>query len=190
MNSHRPRQPQRLRQILALVLAILLSLLVVWAALRFQRELARLGSAGLLGLFIVSIIGNATFFVPVPVVVVACAVAPAFGWVGTGLVNGIGSTIGEVTGYMAGYGGSAIIPQGAMYQRLEQFMQRHGMLAIFLFALIPNPVFDMAGAISGALKLPVWKFVVAAGLGKTIRMLVGAYACVGGLPWLEQFIRR
>ena len=180
---------QRLRQALALVVAVILSLLVVWAALRFKDDLARLGNAGLLGLFIVSIIGNATFFIPVPVVV-ACAVAPAFGWIGTGLVNGIGSTIGEVTGYLAGYGGSAIIPQGALYKRLEGFMQRHGMFAIFLFALIPNPVFDMAGAISGALKLPLWKFFVAAGLGKTLRMLVGAYACVGGLPWLEPLFRR
>ena len=181
---------QRLRQILALVIAVVLSLVVVWAALRFKDELAHLGSAGLLGLFIVSIIGNATFFIPVPVAVVACAVAPAFGWLATGLVNGIGSTIGEVTGYLAGYGGSAVIPQGALYKRLEQFMQRRGMFAIFLFALIPNPIFDVAGAISGALKLPLWKFMVAAGLGKTLRMLVGAYFCVGGLPWLARFFPR
>ena len=180
----------RLRQILALVVAVLLSLVVVWAALRFKDELTRLGSAGLLGLFIVSIIGNATFFIPVPVAIVACAVAPAYGWLATGLVNGIGSTIGEITGYLAGYGGSAIIPQGKLYERLTVFMRKHGMLAIFMFALIPNPIFDAAGAISGALKMPVWQFLVAAGLGKTLRMLVGSYACVSGLPWLEGLFRR
>jgi membrane protein YqaA with SNARE-associated domain len=190
MNSPRTQSTQRFRQLLALVITIVLSLALVWAALRFERELARLGNAGLLGLFVFSIIGNATFFIPVPVVVVACAVAPAFGWVGTGLVNGVGSTIGEITGYIAGYGGSAVIPQGDIYRRLEGFMQRRGMLAIFMFALIPNPIFDVAGAISGALKLPLWKFLVAAGLGKTLRMLVGAYICVGGLPWLAQFIGR
>jgi membrane protein YqaA with SNARE-associated domain len=64
------------------------------------------------------------------------------------------------------------------------------MFAIFMFALIPNPIFDAAGAISGALKMPLWQFLVAAGLGKTLRMLVGAYACVSGLPWLEHLFRR
>ncbi len=177
----------RIRQILILVVSLVLSGLVIWLGYRYEHEIQRLGNLGLLGLFIVSVVGNATVFIPVPVFVVACAAAPAYGWLASGLVNGVGATIGETTGWLAGYGGSAIIPKGKWYQRLILFMQEHGMLGIFLLALIPNPVFDVAGAISGALKMPLWKFWVAAGAGKVIRYTIGAYAC--GLPWVMAYFQ-
>ena len=177
----------RVRQILILVVSIVLSGLLVWLGYRYHHEIQRLGKLGLLGLFIVSVVGNATVFIPIPVFVVACAAAPAYGWLASGLVNGAGATLGETTGWLAGYGGSAIIPRGKWYGRLSNFMEKRGMLGIFLLALIPNPVFDVAGAISGALKMPLWKFLLAAGAGKIIRYTIGAYAC--GLPWLMEIFR-
>lgn len=178
---------QRVRQLLVFAITLVLSGLLVWLGFRYQHQLQNLGSAGLLGLFVVSVLGNATVFIPIPVFVVACAAVPAYGWLASGLVNGAGATLGEVTGWLAGYGGSAIIPHGKWYDRLTDFMRRHGMFGIFLLALIPNPVFDVAGAISGALKLPLWKFLVAAGAGKLIRYTIGAYAC--GLPWLMEIFK-
>lgn len=178
---------QRVRQILILVGSIVLSAVVVWLGYRYQHQIQQLGSLGLVGLFIVSVVGNATVFIPVPVFVVACAAAPAYGWLASGIVNGVGATIGETTGWLAGYGGSAIIPQGKWYGQLTHFMEKRGMLGIFLLALIPNPIFDVAGAISGALKMPLWKFFLAAGAGKVIRYTIGAYAC--GMPWVMEMFK-
>ncbi len=176
---------QRLRQIIVLVVTLGLSGILVWLGFHYEHQLRNLGNAGLLGLFLASVLGNATVFIPIPSFIVACAAAPAYGWVAAGLVSGTGATLGETTGWLAGYGGSAIIPPGKWYEQLTSFMQRHGMLGIFLLALIPNPVFDVAGAISGALKMPLWKFLLAAGAGKLIRYTIGAYAC--GQPWLMNY---
>jgi membrane protein YqaA with SNARE-associated domain len=49
------------------------------------------------------------------------------------------------------------------------------MLAIFLLAFIPNPVFDVAGIAAGALRIPVWKFIAATMLGRTLRFILLAY---------------
>ena len=176
-------------QILLLILAVGLSLAIVWLTNQYQQELRNLGDYGYLGLFVISIIGNATLIIPAPVFVVACAAGVIYGPIGVGLVAGLGSALGELTGYMAGAGGKALIPQGRRYEQLYYFMQRHGMLAIFLLGAIPNPIFDVGGIIAGALRMKGWKFIVAAWAGKAIRLGITAWACQSGLPLLQQLFK-
>ena len=176
-------------QILLLILAVGLSLAIVWLTNQYQQELRNLGDYGYLGLFVISIIGNATLIIPAPVFVVACAAGVIYGPIGVGLVAGLGSALGELTGYMAGAGGKALIPQGKRYDQLYLFMQRHGMLAIFLLGAIPNPIFDVGGIIAGALRMKGWKFIVAAWAGKAIRLGITAWACQSGLPLLQQLFK-
>ena len=107
-----------------------------------------------------------------------------------GIVAGLGAALGELTGYMAGAGGKALIPQGRLYEQLHRFMRRHGMLAIFLLAAIPNPIFDVGGLIAGALQMKGWKFLLAAALGKSIRLGVTAWACQSELPLLQQLFKQ
>ena len=176
-------------QILLLILAVGLSLAIVWFTNQYQQELRNLGDYGYLGLFVISIIGNATLIIPAPVFVVACAAGMVYGPIGVGVVAGLGSAIGELTGYMAGAGGKALIPQGRRYDQLYHFMQRHGMLAIFLLGAIPNPIFDVGGIIAGALRMKGWKFILAAWAGKAIRLSLTAWACQSGLPLLQQLLK-
>ncbi len=176
-------------QILLLILAIGISLAIVGLTNRYQAELRNLGDYPYLGLFVISIVGNATLIIPAPVFVVACAAGLVYGPIGVGLVAGLGSALGELTGYMAGAGGKALLPQGQLYERLHRFMQRHGMLAIFLLAAIPNPIFDVGGIIAGALRMKGWKFILAAWAGKAIRLSATAWACQSGLPLLEQLFK-
>ncbi len=190
MSTNDAPRSSRPVQILLLLLAIGISLTIVWFTYHYQHELRRLGNYGYLGLFFVSIIGNATLIIPAPVFVMACAAGLIYGPIGVGLIAGIGSAIGELTGYMAGAGGKALIPQGRIYGLLYRFMQRHGMLAIFLLAAIPNPIFDVGGIIAGALQMKIWKFLVAAALGKSVRLGITAWACQSGLPLLQQLFRQ
>ena len=176
-------------QILLLVLAIGLSLSIVWLTNRYQAELRNLGDYGYIGLFVISLIGNATLIIPAPVFIVACAAGLVYGPIGVGIVAGLGAALGELTGYMAGAGGKALIPQGQRYEQLTRFMQRHGMLTIFLLGAIPNPVFDVGGLIAGALRMKAWKFVLAAWAGKAIRLSLTAWACQSGIPLLEQLFK-
>jgi membrane protein YqaA with SNARE-associated domain len=176
-------------QILLLILAVGISLTIVWFTNQYQQELRNLGNYGYLGLFVISIIGNATLIIPAPVFVVACAAGMVYGPIGVGIVAGLGSALGELTGYMAGAGGKALLPQGKRYKQLHHFMQRHGMLAIFLLGAIPNPIFDVGGLIAGALRMKGWKFILAAWAGKAIRLTFTAWACQSGLPLLQQLFK-
>jgi membrane protein YqaA with SNARE-associated domain len=180
------KAPSRVKGILTFLLAVGISLTIVFLTTRFHHELRGVGNAGYLGLFVISVIGNATIIIPAPVFVMACVAGTIYGPVGVGLVAGLGAALGELTGYYAGYGGAAVIPEGRLYLRLEAFMRRHGILTIFLLAAIPNPIFDMGGMLAGILKMPVLKFVAAAWLGKAIRLGVTAWVCMGGLPFLQQ----
>ncbi len=58
-------------------------------------------------------------------------------------------------------------------------MRRYGLWVIFVLALIPNPVFDVAGIICGVLRIPVWKFLLAAGAGKVLKATIIAYLGLG-----------
>lgn len=181
-----------LRQIRGLVVAVVVSVTIIAITLYFRDDIVRLGSsAGLFGLFIISVFSNATVIVPAPVALaLGCAVSAAYGWLGVGLAAGAGSAIGEMTGYMLGYGGNAVLPQGDAYKRLSDFMRRRGMIATFLLAAIPNPVFDVGGVVAGALKMPWWKFLIAGLAGKIVRYALTGYACSGGLAWLDRMFAR
>jgi membrane protein YqaA with SNARE-associated domain len=179
----------RALQLITLLLAVGISLAIIVITNQYREQIQSLGNAGYLGLFVISIIGNATLFFPAPVFIVACAAGLALGPIPVGIVAGAGAAIGELTGYLAGYGGEAILPEGKLYQRLHAFMDRHGMLAIFLLAAVPNPIFDVGGLIAGVLKMPVWKFLLAAITGKSIRLGFTAWACLSGIPFLQQIFK-
>ncbi len=174
------------RAVVMLILAIAISAAVILLSARFKDALIAFGQLGLVGLFVLSVIGNATVLIPAPVFVVACAAAPIYGPVATGIVAGVGSAVGEMTGYMAGYGGTAVLPQGRVYQRLHNLMERFGPLVIFIMALLPNPMFDVGGLVAGVLKMHPFAFFAATAIGKGLRLMLVALACGGGLPFLYE----
>ena len=183
-----PKRSSRIKGIITILVMLAFSIAIIIVTTHYRDELQQLGNAGYLGLFLVSIVGNATIVIPAPVFVVACAAGMVYGPIQVGLIAGFGAALGELTGYYAGRGGAAVIPTGKLYNQLKQFMRQRGMLAIFLLAAIPNPIFDIGGVIAGALRMKVWQFVFAASLGKALRLGITAYICLGGIPFLQQWL--
>jgi membrane protein YqaA with SNARE-associated domain len=136
-----------------------------------------------LGAFLVMLLGNATIILPVPglTFVFAMGGSGSLSPVLLGLAAGPGAALGELTGYAAGYGGSAVIDNLALYRRLEAWMRRFGPVVISLLAAVPNPFFDMAGVVAGGLRMKWWQFLLAAWIGKTLQGVLVAYA--GALSW-------
>ncbi len=176
----------RLRAVVSFIAAVTISVAVMWLTSYFHSEIQSLGNAGLIGLFVLSILGNATLIIPAPVFVFACAAGTVFSFVAVGVVAGLGAALGELTGYLAGYGGTGVVPRGRLYQSIQAFMQRRGMLTIFLLAAVPNPIFDIGGILAGVIRMPVWRFVASAWAGKAVRLGVLAFICLSGTPWLRQ----
>ena len=48
-------------------------------------------------------------------------------------------------------------------------MQRPGTWTIFALSVIPNPLFDIAGFMAGAVRMPLWRFLITVFIGKAIK---------------------
>jgi membrane protein YqaA with SNARE-associated domain len=149
---------------------------------------------GYLGVFLVPLIGSASFILPMPgLAVIATGGAlldPVFGippWIVVGVVAGLGETLGELTGYAAGYGGRAVLRERRFMGRLERWMQRQGSIVMFAVSVLPNPFFDVAGVIAGAVRMPIWKFFAAVLLGKILKSMYVAGAGALGLSIIERW---
>jgi len=154
------------------ILAVLLAVGVTVALFLCRDQVSQLGDYGYLGAFLVSLISSATVILPVPGLVVLLALGASLNPVLVGLVGAAGGIIGEVTGFMVGYGGREVVQDNRMYARVENWMKRWGALAIFAFAAVPLPVFDVAGVVAGALGYPLWKFLLVGWVGKSIKYVV------------------
>ena len=149
---------------------------------------------GYLGVFLVPLIGSASFILPMPgLAVIATGGAlldPVFGipaWIVVGILAGLGETLGELTGYAAGYGGRAVLQERRFMGRLEGWMYKQGSLVMFTMSVLPNPFFDVAGVIAGAVRMPVWKFFFAVLLGKVVKSMYIAGAGALGLSIIERW---
>lgn len=54
-------------------------------------------------------------------------------------------------------------------------MQKYGDLTIVVLAFIPNPAFDIVGMMAGAMKIPLYRFLIFCFIGKLLKMLAFAF---------------
>jgi len=167
---------------LLFVIAITVGIYLVYG--RHPERLLELKNYAYWGAFLISLIGNATVILPgavLPILstigVVLYPVTGPSGPIIVGLVGGIGAAIGEMTGYMVGYSGRGIVERANLYNRLVKWLRRWGTLTIFILSLVPF-FFDLAGIAAGALRFPLWKFILACWLGRTI-LYVGIVLAAG-----------
>ncbi len=141
----------------------------------FRNDVQKIANWGYGGIFILSILSNATLILPLPGVVFTSAMGAVFNPFWVAIAAGLGAAIGETTGYLAGYGGQMIIDNKGWYEKLTRLMRKFGDITILVLAIIPNPIFDLAGMAAGMLKLPYFRFLFWCSLGKIIKMLLFAY---------------
>ncbi|MBI4670560.1 MAG: VTT domain-containing protein [Chloroflexi bacterium] len=185
-----PPPPQRLRFIQLLTAAILI---IAFAgtfyflfdpARRAQLDALINSPIGLLVLFFLSLLSNATLILPVPGIALTALAATAGNPLIIGIVAGLGQALGETTGYLAGYSGQELIDSSPRYIRMASWMRRYGAVTIFVLALVPNPLFDIAGLVAGALCMPFWIYLSVTVAGKVIKNVALAYAAALGIDWL------
>ncbi|HEY4690021.1 MAG TPA: VTT domain-containing protein [Anaerolineae bacterium] len=188
--DERPQRRLRLVQVLTLLIiagAFAGTLYVLGdPSRRTQVEHLIQSPSGLLALFVISAISNATLILPVPGLALTALAATVADPLVVGVVAGAGQTLGEMTGYLAGYSGQSLVEKNPRYARLVGWMRRFGPITIFVLALIPNPLFDVAGIIAGALRMPVWLYALSAGAGKIIKNVGVAYGAARGIEWLTR----
>lgn len=173
------RKPYTKRQ-KAIRLVLLIAVLLLTILLLIYREQIRhLEEFGYPGIFLLSILTNATVLVPLPGVIFTSAMGAVFNPLYVALAAGSGAALGEISGYMAGVGGQVWLDQKDWYQRFETWITRNKYWPVILLSFIPNPLFDMAGFIAGTSRMPLWKFLLYTWIGKVAKMLLFAYLGAG-----------
>jgi membrane protein DedA with SNARE-associated domain len=150
-------------------------LLTIGLVLVPSNLVTRLGAYGYLGVFVLTLLSSATIILPSPALGIAALAGKTLNpWI-VGLVGGVAAGLGEITGYMAGLGGSPLAARSRVYPRIERWVRRWGMLTIFVLAFVPGPVLDLAGIAAGTMRMPFQRFLAACLAGKVLRFIVVAW---------------
>lgn len=157
----------------------------LWATGRLEFT-----EVGYTGAFLVNLIGAASIVIPIPGVAAICGGATAslgLNLWALGAVGATGAALGEVTGYLAGFGGQPIVARWRLYASIHNWAAKKGGIGLFILALLPNPFFDIAGIAAGGLGYPLHKFLLYVLAGKLIRFIGIAFACRLGIDWVNRF---
>ena len=140
------------------------------------------------GIFLIALLANATILLPAPGAAIVYAMGAIFNPIGVGFAAGTGGAIGELSGYLAGFSGQAVIERTDVYDRIKPWVDHYGGWAIMVLSAIPNPLFDVAGLAAGIAKMRFWTFLFSVWIGQLIKMTLFAYAGRYSLEWLAQFL--
>jgi len=146
-----------------------------------------------LGIFIISMIGTSTIFLPFPsYLIIALAAGIGLNPFLVGISAGLGSAVGELTGYFIGVGGEKIIEkerkkEPKFIKKFVQLFKRFGFPIIVITAAIPFP-FDAIGIVCGMLNYNIKKFLIATSIGKIIKCLLIAYAGSFAISYIVHII--
>jgi membrane protein YqaA with SNARE-associated domain len=156
----------------AYVGSLLLSLLLIWLAFHFQGKIGHFKSLGLLGIFLINLIGSSTLFLPAPAIASVVAGGVVYPVFLVGLVAALGASMGDMLGYFLGRSGKHVIlnhTEHAWYGKFKHLFSKFAGILIFLFALIPNPFFDGVGILAGATEYPPTRFFLLMFAGRLVR---------------------
>ena len=118
---------KRFLPILTLLLITAIAACVFYFYINYPGKIDGLKAYGYLGAFLISLILNATVVLPAGNFLVITALSTALPSATlVGVVGGTGAVLGEITGYMAGYSGRAIIQKREMYTRLDGWVRKRG----------------------------------------------------------------
>jgi membrane protein YqaA with SNARE-associated domain len=167
--------PKRWLTILQIIGVLAIVVGAFW--LGTQRELVqRFSQWGYLSSFLISLIGSATVILPAPGLALILALGAHLNPVLLGVVAGFGSGLGELSGYLAGKAGRNLVSrQGRFNSILHHMTTRYTSPVLFFLAILPLPVFDFAGILAGALRMPILRFLTIVISGKIIKHVGAAY---------------
>jgi uncharacterized membrane protein YdjX (TVP38/TMEM64 family) len=171
------------------VLALLLVVGITVYIYSIRDRVEEFSAFGYPGIFLIALLANATILIPAPGIAIIYAMGAIFNPLGVGLAAGTGGAIGELSGYLAGFSGQAVIERTDIYDRIQPWVNRYGGWAILVLSAIPNPFFDAAGIAAGIAKMPIRTFLFFVWIGQLIKMTLFAVAGKYSIELFTNFIR-
>ena len=162
---------EKVKGLLQIVFVIFI-VLIVWYASKYIEQFSTLGY---FGVFIISLIGNATIVLAVPSWIIVFSLGSVLNPYAIGIAAGIGSGLGEITAYIAGKGASHLANVDERFSKYKNWIIKNDLITIGILAAVPNPLFDIAGLAAGSLGIKMWRFLIACITGRTLRYILLAY---------------
>lgn len=159
------------------LIVLIISIAIIGLSYYFRAELAKFASLGLVGIFIVNIIGSATLFVPAPGIATVVAGGFLFNPILVATVAAVGSALGDMVGYALGKSGKEILLKNHhfWYKIFKETFHKFGAIFVIFFSFVPNPLFDFVGVFAGIFHYSIYKFLAYVLIGRFLRNLLLAY---------------
>lgn len=156
------------------IIILIASLLIIAGAFLFRESLLQFKSLGLLGIFLINLIGSATLFFPAPAIASVVAGGAIYPPVLVAVVSSLGAALGDMVGFLLGHSGRKIFIKNhhRFYILLRDLFHKFGGIAIFGFAFVPNPFFDFVGISAGLFHFPPARFFLFMFLGRLLRNIL------------------
>jgi membrane protein DedA with SNARE-associated domain len=165
---------------------VLWSLVIAWAKL--------INEFTYIAIFLISLLGTSTLFIPFPLdsLISFASFTLNLNPFLVGIFAGLGSSLGEMTGYLFGLGSRTLAKKkirkktSKFVSFVTAFFKKHGFWIIPIAAFIPFP-FDIIGISAGIGNYDAKKFFIATLIGRILRCMLIAYAGYKLIPFVEQF---
>lgn len=144
---------------------------------------------GYLGVFLVSLISNASVILPIPAQIIIFLASPLMNPLLLGIIAGFGASLGELSGYVLGVGGRAVISQKyeKQLEKIKKWINKYNTFSVIIvFATTPLP-FDVIGIFCGVSRYSWKRFLLATTIGKIIMFLLIAFGGYYSLTWILRF---
>ena len=171
---------------------VLLSLLLFGIVAFFASDIVKkYSTVSYIGIFLICFFSNSTVLLPAPSSLVVIEYSMILNPVLVALCGGFGAAVGEMTGFLAGYHSKRLINTNGKLRssRIIKWVEKrflsHPYLIVFVFSIIPFPVFDIVGIMAGAAKLKPTKFFVTTLIGKTIKMMFYVIVAMNVAPIIK-----
>lgn len=150
-----------------------LSILLSAAFFIFKDFFAASKSLGLLGIFVINFVSNASFFVSTPAFLTVVAGGNLYPPLLVALVSSFGATAGDALSFAFGASGRHLannkLKKKEWFRILSEYFKKYGDILLFILALVPNPIFDAIGLIAGVFSYNFFRFFAIVWVGRFIR---------------------
>lgn len=174
-------------QLIQSVCCLVIVVAVMAVSYLYREQIEAFSATGYLGVFVSCVAATSTVLLPAPGILVVVRYASLLNPVLVVLIGGIGTAIGELVGYTLGRSGNAIAKIDTS-SRAFRMIYKRPMFMIFLFSLIPLPIFDIVGICAGMAKIHPVSFLLSCSLGKIIKMGIYVVLCAFFAEYIPQFI--
>jgi membrane protein YqaA with SNARE-associated domain len=127
------------------------------------------------GAFVVTFLANALIAIPIPYIPIVAHIGAtaAMPWLVV-VLAALASVLGESVAFLAGRAEEGLVSEHPVYRRVHRVAERPLLAGamLFLFAVPPNPIFDVAGLAAGAVGVPYRVFFVSVFAARLIRLAV------------------